>query len=60
MPPEHIYNSYEDAYRYNNPGKPVPSNGNFTKDGCYIWEPKPGTLNPYTQNDGKPIEIAFC
>ena len=62
MPPEKIAGSYEEFYRQNNPGQPVPSNGIFTNEpgACYIWEPKPGSMDPYTQNGGKPIEIVYC
>jgi len=62
MKPVPIFDSYEEFYRYHNPGKPVPSNGKFTNEpgGCYIWEPAPGTLDPISQNGGKPIEINYC
>lgn len=62
MPSESIFTSYEDSWRTLHPGEPVPSNGKFTNEpgSCYIWEPKPGTLDPIAQNGGKPIVINYC
>ena len=69
MPPAPIFDSYEDSYRFSNPNKPVPSNGVWTNEpgACYIWEPKPGTYDPYDLNDpetapygGNPAKIVSC
>lgn len=62
MSNEPVFSSYEEGYRYMHPGEPVPSNGKFTNEpgGCYIWEPKPGSMDPITMNNGQPIIINYC